>query len=452
MKIEHPTCHAKHTYLKALTLGQGVKGVYALRAVSQSSNERAPLTLTLSDGSGTCKAALFGAGPDLTQALHSAVIVQVEGIVNATGNYKGDINLSRVEVLDPAEWTSDELLPPLPADHRALCQRFTRLMESIADPHLRLLQERVFTPEFRAQFEVATAAKVMHHAERGGLLRHSLEVALICDRICDILPALDRDLLVAAALLHDVGKIREMRHDLRAGDYTEFGILIGHITGGMALVLAKAAELPLSLRHHLGHLILSHHERPEYGAAKEPMTPEAVVLAHADAVSAHATAGLEARAESYPGQIEQRRHGRLWCVTAPRDFSPRPSPYDLVPSLRITLPVLGAVAAGIGESAEGDPDEYLDVVPPPKGADFLARVTGDSMIGDGIFDGDLVFVQIITDANLGDLVVAHIPGSGNVVKRFQGDRLESSNPNYPPIPLDETVHLQGRVTRVQREL
>ena len=441
----------KRHSLKDLAPGQAVREIYAVKSVNQSSSERGPLTLTLSDATCTRRAALFGASPELLLSLQTAEIVRIEGKVNATGAYVGDINLTWVAVLDPAEWTSDELLPPLPKNHDELRRRLTRLIESVADLHLRALLERIFTPEFRALFEVATAAKLMHHAGRGGLLAHSVEVALICDHICDVFPGLDRDLLVTAALLHDIGKLREMRHDLRAGEYTEHGILVGHVNSGAAQVLSKTSEMPSSLRNHLTHLILSHHERPEYGAAKEPNTPEAVVLAHADAISAHATTGLEARADALPGQIEQKRHGRLWCVTSPRDFTPRLSPYELAPTLRVTLPILGAVAAGIGETAEGDSDECLDVVLPPKGADFLARVTGDSMIGDGIFDGDLVFVQAVTEANIGDLVVAHIPGSGNVVKRFQGDRLESANPNYPPIPLDETVRLQGRVTRVERE-
>lgn len=452
-----------HRPLRDATPGQTLQGVYALKAAAVGANDRGPrLSLTLSDFSGTRRASLWKATPELIAALLTAEVVEVSGQVNAAGNFQGDVTLDSVRPLDPTSFPLDDLLPVLPDDHAALQARMTRLVASVADHSLSQLLGAVFTPEFREKFDTAYAAKSVHHAHRGGLLRHTVEVVTLCDRACDVYPDLHRDLLVTGALLHDTGKLREMRHDLRGGDYTELGILIGHVAFGGAWIFALTKGMEPSLRNHLVHLVLSHHERPEHGAAREPMTPEAVVLAHADAISAHTTIGLNLRAAALPGQVDINYAGRRWCVTAPSTQSAEPicmSARFATETMRVAerLPLLGAASAGVGEDNSAavdmaEPEEVHTVVPPARGADYLVRVVGDSMNGDGILDGDLVFVKRSISATVGDIVVAWVPGSGNVVKRFRGDHLESANSHYPPIPLTEEVLLQGRVTGVQRAL
>lgn len=453
---------APHRPLRDATPGQTLQGVYALKAAAVGTNDRGPrLSLTLADFSGTRRASLWKAPPELIAAVLVAEVVAVCGQVNATGNFQGDLTLESVRPVDPTDYPLDDLLPALPDDHPALQARLTRLIASVVDRSLSRLLSAVFTPTFREGFDSAYAAKFVHHAHRGGLLRHTVEVATLCDRACDVFPDLHRDLLLAGALLHDAGKLREMRHDLRGGEYTELGILIGHVAFGGAWILALAKGMEPSLRNHLAHLILSHHERPEHGAAREPMTPEAVVLAHADAVSAHATIGLTARAAALPGQVEVSCAGRRWCVTRPPVQAVAMMVGDshfATATNRVAerLPVLGVAAAGIGEDNPGSvesaaPEEFRMAIPPARGADYLVRVVGDSMTGDGILDGDLVFVKQARSAPLGEIVVAWVPGSGNVVKRFGGDRLISSNSTFTPIPLTEDVVLQGCVTGVLRE-
>jgi 3'-5' exoribonuclease len=121
------------------------------------------------------------------------------------------------------------------------------------------------------------------------LLEHSGEVALLCDRVASTLPHLDRDLLVTAALLHDIGKLEEMENDLNAGEYTPAGHLVGHVVLGTCTVAAAAErvpDFPAHLKHELMHLILSHHGRLEFGAARHPMCAEAIVLSLCDLMSA----------------------------------------------------------------------------------------------------------------------------------------------------------------------
>jgi 3'-5' exoribonuclease len=120
----------------------------------------------------------------------------------------------------------------------------------------------------------------MHHVYLGGLLEHSLAVASLADDICGRYPGLNRDLLIAGALLHDVGKVNELRY-ARSFEYTDAGKLLGHIVIGVEMIEEKLRELagfPRELTILLKHLLLSHHGQYEYGSPKRPKTLEAVIL------------------------------------------------------------------------------------------------------------------------------------------------------------------------------
>ncbi len=141
--------------------------------------------------------------------------------------------------------------------------------------------------DFSGRILMAPAAKAMHHARTGGLLQHSLSVARLCLRIAGHYGSLDRQLLLAAALLHDIGKLYEMTGPLST-EYTVEGNLLGHIAQGMMILepFLKNSGLKPELQTHLLHLVASHHGRAEYGAVKEPMTPEALILHFADDLDA----------------------------------------------------------------------------------------------------------------------------------------------------------------------
>jgi 3'-5' exoribonuclease len=176
----------------------------------------------------------------------------------------------------------------LPEAERAIEEmerELTALVASLADPFLQRLLGAFFDdPPFMARYRTAPAAKGMHHVYLGGLLEHSLAVARLVDRIVPLYADLNRDLLVAGALLHDVGKVREMTY-LRSFDYTDEGKLIGHITIGVEMVherIAAIAGFPPELALLLKHLILSHHGQYEFGSPKRPKTIEATILNYLD--------------------------------------------------------------------------------------------------------------------------------------------------------------------------
>jgi 3'-5' exoribonuclease len=178
-----------------------------------------------------------------------------------------------------------DFLPETDRDISLMEQELHALVASLRDPDLQRLLNSFFCDcELIAQFRLAPAAKGMHHVYLGGLLEHSLAVAKLVDAMAPLYEGLNRDLLIAGALLHDVGKVREMTY-LRSFDYTDEGKLIGHITIGAEMLQERISSLPgfpVELGMLLKHMILSHHGQYEYGSPKRPKTMEATILNYLD--------------------------------------------------------------------------------------------------------------------------------------------------------------------------
>jgi len=175
-------------------------------------------------------------------------------------------------------------------------------VEAIGEPHLkRLLREFFVDPTTRAAFSTAPAAKAIHHAVLGGLLEHTVSVVGLCRLLADYYPAVNRDLLLTAAILHDLGKIKELTWD-RVFDYTDPGRLLGHITLGALMVeerIRAIPDFPAALANSLLHCILSHHGELEWGSPKRPKTLEAIVLHYAENLDGKVNA-FQGFAKRYP--------------------------------------------------------------------------------------------------------------------------------------------------------
>jgi len=257
----------------------------------QAKNGKNFLLIKLRDRTGARQARWFSPAADILDQLHDAKLVCVSGIVDGTpGQYYGEIKLDSCA----AAPTPEDLTPfmqPLPGDHGMHRARFFDLIRSVQNPHCKELLKVLFDLQGESwkKFEAAPAAKSLHHGYRGGLLEHSGEVAALCDSVACTIPHLDRDLLITAALLHDFGKLEELAQDLNSGEYTQRGHLIGHVVLGTCIVreaMNSINDFPETLKDEILHLILSHHGRTEFGAAKTPMFPEAVVLSACDLMSA----------------------------------------------------------------------------------------------------------------------------------------------------------------------
>ncbi len=242
------------------------------------------LTLVLADRTGEVPAVLWEGAEEAGKDLTDGDIVKVQGLI---GSYQRarQVTISRIRKAGTEEAAPEDYLPRSAQDPAVLLGRLREVAGGLGEPHLRkLLCDLLADEAFVTALAAAPAAKSIHHAVLGGLLEHTMSVVGLCRLLADYYPALDRDVLLAGAILHDVGKVRELAWD-RVFDYTDAGRLLGHITLGALLVeerIRAIPEFPEELAQRVLHCILSHHGELEWGSPKRPKTLEALVLHYAE--------------------------------------------------------------------------------------------------------------------------------------------------------------------------
>lgn len=211
--------------------------------------------------------------------------IEVHGDVN---NFQGmlQVSIKRIRVCKEGECNPADYLPVSAKDNDTMYLELLELVDSIQNPYLKQLLEAFFDKdeEFIKKFRYSSAAKTVHHGFVGGLLEHTLSVTKLCDYYCSAYPVLKRDLLLTAAMCHDIGKVKELS-PFPENDYTDDGQLLGHIVMGSQMVAEKAAgihEFPHGLLTQVQHCILAHHGKYEYGSPKLPALIEALALNYAD--------------------------------------------------------------------------------------------------------------------------------------------------------------------------
>jgi 3'-5' exoribonuclease len=254
------------------------------KITAMAKNGKPYLTLRLMDKSGDVDAKVWD-NVDLLSAIFDKddfIAVRSKASV-----YLGKMQLVIAEMrkVPEEEVALADFLPETARDMGEMEGELAGLIASLHDVNLKRLLAAFFDdPEFLAVYRSAPAAKGMHHVYLGGLIEHSLAVAKLVDRIVPLYEGLNRDLLIAGALLHDVGKVREISY-IRSFDYTDEGKLLGHITIGVEMVREKILSLtdfPRELAMLLQHMLLSHHGQYEFGSPKLPMTMEATILNYLD--------------------------------------------------------------------------------------------------------------------------------------------------------------------------
>lgn len=264
------------------------------------------LFLELGDASGRIGATLWESPREWYQSIQEGDIVKVQGTVL---EFQGRLHLklSRIRLAredDPI--TELELLPRSEEDPRQLYEKILTEAGRIADEPLRNLVLAVLTaPETERRLLQAPAAKLWHHTYVGGLLEHTLSVVRIVDFLASHYDGIDRDLLLAGALLHDVGKCYELDSSGFI-DYSDAGRLLGHIAIGLRLVHEARPSVEGLSENRLNqvlHLILSHHGELENGSPVKPATLEAVLLHYADEIDSK-VAGIQRiiEKEAEPGK------------------------------------------------------------------------------------------------------------------------------------------------------
>jgi 3'-5' exoribonuclease len=316
---------AAHSDLKQLAVGDRVQDRLLVVEVEHRDSARGGFTtLTLANRHGQLSTAPFWAEDQARIAgIERGAVAQVVGEV---GLYHGkrQLKVSSIQLLPRGAVDCRQLLPSV-GDIRPYWDTLDRWRSAIRGPRLRRTLDLFYADGgFRGRYEQCPASTTGHHAELGGLLRHTCEVAAIGRAIAKVCRA-DAEVVIAGALLHDIGKLEAYRWD-GAFEATERGTLLGHVTLGMLMLGLRVAEThpaPCTERELtiLHHLIASHHGRQEFGAAVVPMTLEAEVLHFADNASAKTASMADALtdADNFAGEALVSARG-LWQLDRRRAY------------------------------------------------------------------------------------------------------------------------------------
>lgn len=285
----------KSQYANELAEGARVDATFALRSKEMRAARTgdAYLALELADRTGQLPAVLFRPGAEAS-SIPVGSVVRARGTVTS---FRGRKRLS-LESLRPApSWDLEDMLASSPRSKEELTSEFRELVASVIDPEMRRVLTAVFADkELYERFRTSPASQSYHHAYLGGLLEHSISVARLCRTLAEQYSQVDGDLLVTAALLHDVGKCEELTFDATV-EFSDEGRLIGHVVLGVVRVRDAIAKRHVKVDAErfarLEHAMLSHHGELEWGAPKRPSTLEALLLHHADNLDAKA-AGFSA--------------------------------------------------------------------------------------------------------------------------------------------------------------
>ena len=249
------------------------------------------LRLKLRDASGEIKAIHFDPSPENLEQLEAGDVVKVEGMIQTSPQFGQQFKVERLRRMQADEYDAAALVAVSPVQLDELQERLRALVESVVSAPVRALLERAVDPssEPGAAFAIAPAAVMNHHAYRHGLLEHSIIVAEVAGEVASHFAGGDRDLVVAGALLHDIGKTQAYSTDPFAPGFTDTGRLHGEIVIGhdmVAALIAEVPDFPAEPAAQLRHIIVAHHGQKEKGSPVIPMTREAIIVHFCDDMTA----------------------------------------------------------------------------------------------------------------------------------------------------------------------
>lgn len=302
----------KKTFVNDLAAGQKVDEIFVLTEARQQQARNGPYwLLRLQDSQGVIEGKIWSPASQNYSEFMPGGLVRVQGQV-VSFRKQNQISVEQVDVVDLEEGVIDWSLF-LPRSNRNP-ELILRDIEELCKEHLghepwRKLCLQVLQDEaVRARLLMAPGAKILHHAYIGGLLEHTLAVCRLCMAICELYPRLDREVLLAGAVFHDLGKAWELTSGIQK-DYTDEGRLLGHIQLGLEIIspfLEKTKGLAPELKLHFKHLLISHHGEHEFGSPKRPKTAEALVLHYAD--------NLDAKMNTVAQLLENMPEQESWTV------------------------------------------------------------------------------------------------------------------------------------------
>jgi 3'-5' exoribonuclease len=284
--------HTKTVFLGDIAKyeGQTVTEFFAV-AQKQFSRKRdgaAYLALRLTDRTAQCEAKMWDNFEACADIFDAGDVIKVQVEVSSY-NGRSQLTIKKLRKASAEEYSLADFQPHTSLSIDELWTKLNTFVDSFNDPYLQqLVRSFLDDPAVAAPLRSAPAAKYLHHAWIGGLLEHIVSLLGLCDLVTPHYPQVHRDLVMTGAILHDIGKLEELRWGL-SFDYTLEGQMLGHITLGIAMIEKKIAaipDFPPRLRLLVEHIVLSHHGKYEFGSPKLPMTPEAILFHYLDDLDA----------------------------------------------------------------------------------------------------------------------------------------------------------------------
>ena len=320
----------QRVYIRDFEPTKFIDGVFAVQncQLGQTKSGKPYIKCLLADKTGRTPARMWNANEDLFRKLPTDGFVWIAG---QTQPYQGEMQVILKDIR-PHEPTRQDLTELLPTTENNIDEMFAevlRVLQTLKHPALRALAERYLEDgDLMDKFCQAPAAMTLHHAYLGGLLEHTLNLLRLADGILPLYPQLNRDLILFGLFLHDLGKCAELTWE-KGFRYTDEGQLIGHIALGLLWLEEKAkacqqlptgaVRIPKPILRVLGHIILSHHGQPQFGAVKIPATAEAIAISIIDNLDAKLNMALAAIRSDQAGAGSPDKLGgqfteRIWAL------------------------------------------------------------------------------------------------------------------------------------------
>ncbi len=293
-------------YIDTFREGMHIADVYLCKnkQIAMTKNGKEYGNLVLQDKTGTIDAKIWDLGSPGVGDFETMDYVHVEADITLFQN-SNQLNIRRIRRAQEGEYVEADYLPVSKKNIKEMYEELLGCIGTVKNPYLQKLLSIYFvdSPAFAKAFQFHSAAKSVHHGFVGGLLEHTLSVAKMCDYYSSCYPQLNRDLLLTAAIFHDIGKTKELSR-FPENDYTDDGQLLGHIIIGTEMVgkgIRAIPGFPEVLAVELKHCILAHHGELEYGSPKKPALLEALALNFADNTDAKMETMIEALNAGNPG-------------------------------------------------------------------------------------------------------------------------------------------------------
>lgn len=294
--------------IKHYAVGDTFDGFMLIKEVRKgtASNGKPFLTLFFVDSTGEIDAKLWDASKEDEETFTEEKVVKLVGEVH---EYRGNAQL-RLKSIRPAQVTDgvriSDFLEKAPVDKEMLQEKMTEAIFEMKNPNIQRIV-RAFIKKYNEELFVYPAASKNHHAYVSGLAHHIVSMLNIGKKLCEIYPELNKDLLYAGIILHDIGKIHELTGAISTS-YTIEGKLLGHISIMVAEIKEVADELKIDGEEVLilQHLVLSHHGNPEWGSPKPPLVREAEILHYIDLIDAKMNMLNRALDKTKPGEFTER--------------------------------------------------------------------------------------------------------------------------------------------------